>query len=414
MSKRPQLLFTWEMGGNYGHANKIVQLAQAVAPWADVTIAAKNPVAIREMAPDLPARLLPAAITNTRPMHPGEPQSACFAGALLQDGWDRADHLSPLVETWRNLLDLVQPDVVIAQAAPTAILAAKTWRKSAQHLPIVILGSGYDNPPLTTPMPLFDTRLKGAAQIAAAQEKQALGVGNSVLAQHQIGGQSSFADLIRPELSLLVCWPEIDHYADRAQDAAGAHHYLGPLTTLGAGGQIRWRDRDVPRVFAYLRPNTPQSVAGFGALHARAPDLDVILAAPGIERGEAEQLIARGVQVVDGPAQLDLILGDCDLAISHFGNGVVAACLEHGIPQIGLPSQREQAMLARAMADRGLCLGIEGSYGPAEVDNLIQRVLDTPLYRSNAKAAAAQVTELSSAAAADRAAAKLAELIDRD
>jgi UDP-N-acetylglucosamine:LPS N-acetylglucosamine transferase len=53
------------------------------------------------------------------------------------------------------------------------------------------------------------------------------------------------------------------------------------------------------------------------------------------------------------PLKLSAILRDCDLVISHAGNGTVAATLLAGIPQLLLPTQLEQMLLSRRVVELG-------------------------------------------------------------
>ncbi len=370
MAERPRLLFAWELGDNFGHAGKIVCVARALADRYDVFIAAKNPGAIRQMAPDLDARLLPAPVVKTRNMQPDEAPGASFPGMLLQDGWDDPATLAPFVEAWWNLFDLVEPDVLIAQAAPTALLAAR-----GLEMRRVILGSGYDNPPCATPMPLLFPEQAGAADTAARQEAMALATANATLEAAGQPAMAHFCDLLKVDLSLLVTWPELDHYEDRDALQPDLPPFIGPLAVREAGTEVGWVGRDGPRIFAYLRPGSPQSVAAFGALLAMAPRADIVIASPGIIDKEADLLRGAGAQVIDGPVRLAPLLERCDLGISHAGNGTATALLLAGVPQLFLPTQMEQTLFARTLGRRGFGLGIGGRYGKAEVAQAIDRVL---------------------------------------
>ena len=94
MPDRPRILFGWEMGANLGHAGKVTRVAAMLEDRAELFVAAREPVAIRQMAPDLKARLLPAPFSLTRPMRRGERPGLCFPGNLLTEGWESPDILS--------------------------------------------------------------------------------------------------------------------------------------------------------------------------------------------------------------------------------------------------------------------------------------------------------------------------------
>lgn len=343
----------------------------------EILIAAQSPAAVRQLAPDLPATLLPAPKHPPRPRRRGEAAAACFPGALLREGWEDPAVLTALVEAWRNLFRLTRADILIAQAAPTALLAAR-----GLGMGCVILGSGYDNPPAATPMPVFDPALTGAPEQEAAATRAA----NAALRAHAAPEVGAFADILTCELSLLATWPELDHYPNRADLHPDHARPIGPLITEDAGAPAAWRDRGAPRVFAYLRPGLPASAATFGALHRMAPDLDVLLAAPGVAPEEARRLIDRGVQVVDGPVRLSDIMEGCDLGVSHGGTGVSSLLALRGVPQICLPGHQEQAMLTRTLAGQGAARGLGGRFGSDEAARMLSGAVGDQGLRDGARA----------------------------
>lgn len=366
---RPRLLFAWEMGANYGHAVKIACVARHLADAAEIFVAAREPAALRAVAPDLPMTLLPAPFARMRGQHPGEAPPENFPAMLVTEGWDRPETLAALIEAWRSLFDLVRPDVLVAQAAPTATVAAR-----GLGMRTAILGGGYDNPPLAVPMPLFD-REKGKPEVAARQEAEVLAAVNGALRRAGAPEAARFRDLMESDLSLLVTAQPFDHYGDRAALQPDHPPYLGHLAETARGAALHWAGRSGARIFAYLRPGSQTASAALSALDRLGPENDIILAMPGVPETQAARLAARGVQVCDGPVRLDGILGDCDLGISHASNGIGAAFVTAGVPQIGLPGHREQAMFARAIAKAGLGLGIEGRFGADAVVGAIRHAL---------------------------------------
>ncbi len=406
MPDRPRILFGWEMGANLGHAGKVTRVAAMLEDRAELFVAAREPVAIRQMAPDLKARLLPAPYSLTRPMRRGERPGLCFPGNLLTEGWESPDILSALCEAWSGLIELVRPDVIVAQAAPTLLLAARGQGKRT-----VMLGSGYDNPALSVPMPVFESPEPDAATVAGAQEAMALAAANEALARRDLPPAQSFKDLMEADLSLLLTWPEADHYPDRAALQPDHPEFLGMLTSASAGAAASWADNGNPRVFAYLRGGHRPSAAAYGALHRMGRELDTVLAAPGIEPADAARLRERGVQVFDGTVDHGPLLGKCDLGLSHGSNGMVGAFLAKGVPQIGLPLHREQSMITRAMARRNLALGLEGRYGTDQVVEAIRRILASRDFADRTRLAARKIASYSSCAAELIAADKIMELV---
>jgi hypothetical protein len=400
------VLFAWELGANFGHANKIARAAERLQDQVDLFVAAREVAAIRQIAPDLKTTLLPAPYARTRRLSPGEHPPANFAAMLSTEGWHDPAALGATIEAWRSLFDLVQPDVIVAQAAPTALLAA--WGSGRKT---VILGGGYDNPPLSAPMVPFDGENPALAEIAESQEAAVLACANDALALIGAPRAENFCDLMACDLSLLMTWPEIDHYENRAQVHPDHPPYLGALLGTGQGVEMDWAGRNGARILAYLRPGSPFATSGLRALAAAGPAHDIILSAPGIAPVDHKALTARGVQVSDKPVRLDRLLPDCDLGLSHASNGVGAAFLQAGVRQVGLPAQREQAMFARKLARSGLGLGIEGQFGPEVVNQAIRQALSDKTMKNRVREVADEIAARNSIAPDQAAAIAIKQLI---
>lgn len=364
---RPRILFAWEMGANFGHITKIAKVAEELVGKAEISVAVREPAAFRKMLPDLPAQLLPAPYGRSRSLHAGEKSPANFSAMLATEGWDDSDGLAGLIESWRALFDLVRPDLLVCQAAPTALLAAY-----GVPLRRVVLGSGYDNPPMAHPIPPFDPASAGT--LCAQQEAAVLVSANAALSHHGTAPAERMRDILCGDASLLVCWPQLDHYPERPTIQPDHPPYLGPLFSDDRGVEAIWSGRKGRRIFAYLRPGNAVAGTALRALQKIGPENDIIIAAPHIQPDQAAKLKQAAVQVVDGPARLAGLLKDADLGICHSGTGVASAFLAAGVPQIGLPTHREQAMLSRAVARAGAGLGIAGRY---DDEVIIKAISDT-------------------------------------
>ncbi|WP_420860565.1 glycosyltransferase [Algirhabdus cladophorae] len=394
---RPRILFAWEMGENLGHANKLARVAEQLEGRADIIVAARNPAAIRTMGPQLDATLLPAPFVPSRVLARGEAQGESFAGVLASSGWDNPQNLTALMEAWRNLMTLLRPDIVVTQAAPTAQMVSKQMQ-----LPTVILGSSYDNPPLTVPMPAFAPDQPRSVALALRQEADVLHTANTAIAAlFGAPAAARFADLLRPDVSLLMTLPQLDCYANTRDEGA---EYLGPLIsdTVGATG-ARWANDDRAKVFAYLRPGSAEAAKTLGGLYRAALQHQVILVAPGLVEQDANRLTERGVQVFDSPLRLDKVLPDSDLGVSHAGHGISAGFLKYGLPQIAVPTHREQLLTTQAIARAKVGLGMVGSFDAAAIQALIDRTLTNSKISLKCREVSDFIKETGSAAAAQRA-----------
>jgi len=121
----PRILFAWEAGENFGHVSKIAEVARSLTGRAEVLAAVRNPIALRQIAPDLPVTVLPAPAAPPQAPTAGDDAGRSYPDVLRHIGWSSPQTLGPLVEAWRNMFALARPDVLVVQAAPTALLAAR-------------------------------------------------------------------------------------------------------------------------------------------------------------------------------------------------------------------------------------------------------------------------------------------------
>lgn len=383
---RPHILFAWELGAHFGHASKILEVAGALGDAARLSVAARNPAGFRQLAPDLAVDLLAAPVAAPRRALAAPDHGQSYPDDLRHCGWRDPAELAALVEAWTTLYRLAKPDLIVAQAAPTALLAAR-----GLDLPTAMVGSGYDAPPRCTPMPPFLFWQPERRAEVARREARILDTANAALARWRRPALDCFADVLRTDTYGVATFAEVDHYAPRSQFEPGHPPYLGQLVTLDKGAEIDWLPGARRRILVYLRPGLRGFDACMGALAGLGPDHDVVLAAPGASLGLRDQLAGAPVRLIDGPVRLDRLLGACDLGICHASNGIAAAFILHGVPQIGLPGHAEQVMVARSVMRHRLGLGLIGDYGTPEVARAISRVLADADIAPRVRAVAARV-----------------------
>ncbi|MFK7875246.1 MAG: glycosyltransferase [Paracoccaceae bacterium] len=368
-----RILFAWEMGHNFGHAAKIAPIARRLSPDMDVWVAARDMTAFRQIAPDLKCRLIPApyAPTETTPR-----ATYGYPGAIQSEGWGTQSQLNMQVQAWDAMFDAIQPDILVAQAAPTALLASRAQSIKRPSLKRVVLGSGYDTPILSDPMPSFDVKTQSDPETlrkAAAQERDTLHTANVALETIGAAKAPRLCDVLAPDLSLLVAWPETDHFA--AQRKTSNAVYLGQMPGPNIGKHMNWAGRDRPKILAYLRPGSNIAQIGYDALSLLAAQHDIICAAPGLPAQNVKTLQQAGLQIHNGPVCLPPLLDGTDLILSLGGSGLVADGLRHGIRQVLLPTTREQMLVATQMARQGLAVGLAGTYTAQKVAEVTQALL---------------------------------------
>lgn len=392
-SRRPRILFAWELGDNYGHASKIVEVAKALGERAHISIAARVPAAVRAMANGLDATIGPAPHVPFQP--PSDPNEIAFGYSdnLAYLGWGSAGGLSRLVEDWHAVFNREAPDILVAQAAPTALLAAR-----GANFTVTTLGSGFDSPPRSNPMPPFIhwTKDEGGRRRKTLEVREAaiLARANQVLAVNKCAPLSAVCDVLRADHSYLATIPELDQYGPRSRFEPDHPPYVGQLITTSQGVRKNWpKATGRKRIIAYLRPNTQAALSALHGLALLRSQHDILLAAPGISHSFARELTNAGVDVTDGPLHLDGLLEQADIGVSHASNGIAAAFLIAGLPQLGLPNHAEQAMVAYAISKGKLGLGLGGAYTSEHfVDHINRLVSDTEIAQTT-KACALKIAQ---------------------
>jgi len=362
---KPRILIAWEAGANYGHVAKISAIATALGSRAEVTVALRDPVAFRTLAPNLPVRLLPSPLP---PYDASQPTGWNYADNLRHLGYVSSDAIAALIESWRNLFTLTKPDLLITEAAPTALLASRGMRFKTLHV-----GSGFEIPPMTDPMPAFLHWSDQNKDRTVAGEREVLGWINGALPRFKVEPLNRVADTLEADGQALLTIPELDHYPTEIRHADT--EYFGSLYNQTAGIRATWLDAH-PKIFAYLYGHTSGGVATIEALGSLGKELDIILASPGLDRKIVEQITAQGVQVFDKPVRLDGLLEECSLGINHASMGTSVAFALAGIPQIGIPSQIEQMMMSYAIGKNGLGIGLNGKASARDMRGIILQTLE--------------------------------------
>ena len=79
------------------------------------------------------------------------------------------------------------------------------------------------------------------------------------------------------------------------------------------------------------------------------------------------------------------ILRRASAVVTHGGHGTVVRALAAGVPMVVLPHGRDQADNARRITSRGAGIALRRSAKPTKIATAVQRLLDTPGYRTAAE-----------------------------
>lgn len=372
-----RVLIAWELGEALGHLARCARLAQGLrAGGHTVVLALKDlrmPLARLGLegidcvqAPQLPAR---GGARATQP--------ASYAGVLLACGFGDAPALVARLQGWQGVIALAQPDVVVADHAPGALLAA-----AASGVPHLAVGNGFALPPPTDPWP---TIRPWSATAAAACRREEDALDRTVAGALAAIGRSASPRLrerFGPQ-DVLDTFAELDAFGGRS----GAH-YVGPLGTLPGARPLRWQGTGGHRVLAYLRPGVP----GFAQLMAALSDADaeVVCAAPGLAPAQAQQWASRRMRIALGAVQLEGLLDQATLAVGYGSGAFSTQALLAGVPVLAVPRHAEQRLLAGRLEALGAGRCIDPRRAEGAWPGLLQQALRDTGLRDGAQAFAAR------------------------
>ncbi len=356
-----------------GHVQTLRPIADALAAHGHQLYAALKDVSqARGFGPQSAVRHLQAPV-RLNPVRDCFPLPSTFTHILHNAGFSSVDELRPHVDAWRALFDLIEPDLMICEHSPTALLASQSRR-----LKRVVIGTGFSCPPDRHPLPDWRPYLRNDPARLLRDEARVLSVMNELLEMWNQPPLERVTELYcRADQRVLVTFAELDHFVPPRADG----EYWG-IWSNRTGQPPRWPAGEGKKVFAYLKP--------FPALPAlldylRRVRLPTIIYGPTIERNFQEQNRSETLQFVAEPVELAAVGRQCDLAILNSTHGSTTAMLLAGAPLLLLPLFLEQQLLADRVVQFGAGLSANYQNGPEAVTKL-QTLLSSNRYSQSARA----------------------------
>lgn len=371
-----RILCAWELGGGLGHVNKLKPVAERLrARGHEVLFAVREintGMVLREIGfPTLQApRFAGRVVASTQP--------ATYAEMLITVGFASEQRVAPVVGAWLDLYRVVRPDLVLANHAPAALLAAQV-----ACLKRAAMGTGFEVPPRTEPMPVIRPWQKTTAARVQRSEAGALGVVNAVLAKLKAPPLQRLADLYATDAEFLAAFPELDAFPGRPEP-----DYLGMIYDTPADGAVRWPAGRGERVFAYLNAHYPGAMTI--ARELKALGRPTLLYMFGGDAKQLAELKGPNMEIADGPLPLGQVFKDARIVVCHAGGGLIAASLLAGVPLVLFPAFVEQMLTARGAAPTGGVAVEMQSSDPAKVRAVLERALADPKLAEGARRFAAK------------------------
>ncbi len=427
------ILLAWELGGGLGHLMNLRPLAEGLLRRGHRVVAVLRDLsAARQFLVDPAVAILQAPFKHAR-IRDIEP-TCTFAQILHNCGFGDADELLTLAEAWRKLYDYIQPDLIIFDHSPTALLASAGYPARR-----ALIGTGFFSPPDTGApgLPNLRTWLTPNQAELEAHEAQVLANINAALARWSMPPLARVAELYNSrsenrrarspfapgataavvaeqkrtvplssdgfpirsqwlDQNFLMTFRELDPY-DRGPDT----EYWG-IWSGGMGEPPRWPPGRGRKIFAYLKPfpSLPQLLEALNGL----PNPSLVYV-PGLAARRREQYRNPTLQFADAPVEMQQVVRECDLAILNGTHATTVAMLLSGKPALHIPIFLEQAINARTAERLGAALCVSPS-DPNAVAAALRALLTTDRLAQGAKAFAAGYADFNPET-------QLARLLDR-
>ena len=326
-----RVLLTWELGGGLGHLGNLYFLASNfVRRGHYVSMALRDLPRAQVFFGELPVDYFQAPFRPEVPINTVA-VPATYADLLYNVGFGDAGELRELVERWLTIFSESQPDLIICEHSPTALLAARQ-----SDLPRIVCGAGFFCPPAGELLPVLRPWRVGQRQALVDSETRVLERTNLALAGLGSRPLARLSELYSDvSADLLLTFPEMDHFGPRTAN------YWGPWF-WSKGVACEWPQGDRPRVFAYLKPSRGLESL-FSALNRLR--LSSLVSCDGIPLKQQAQFHSNTLRFTDSPVDVRKVSEECDIAITNANQATLGAILLSGKPLLMLPLHLEQYLL---------------------------------------------------------------------
>jgi UDP:flavonoid glycosyltransferase YjiC (YdhE family) len=381
-----RILLAWELGAASGHLAGLRPLVEGLlARGHQVTLAAQNLRNAARVFAGLDFPIVPAP--RTHELYGGlQDPPLNYSEILMRYGYIDAPMLAALVRAWRALMQLTAADVLVADHAPTALLAAR----GLQNLRCIAFGNSFAVPPDVHPTPNMRRWLDVPQQRLLNSDTLVLETINQSLPS-SADPLSAVHQLFDRADRMFVGIPELDPYGPRQ-----AGFYLGLYLGISGKAAANWPAGEGKRIFAYLRADYTEIDHVLTALSACGARCLIHMA------GASQALIKRyhssRLVFSDTPVDIASAATQCDAAICHSGTGTVNALLQ---------AQLEQFLLARNVDALGAGIVVVPEEVKSEFGKALQSILENPSFSGYARTLANRYREPSMQAMLDHAIARI-------
>jgi hypothetical protein len=331
-----------DAGGGRGHVTTLAAVARAMGPEVALVAALSNFSHAGELRGLCQALVRAPDTRRSREVPPGQllPGGASWATALVRMGLSDESRARRSLAFWRKTIVDHDISVLVADAAPLALLAARGLRDEGWAIRTVSIGTGYFTPPAS--LPRFPA-LHADLPVAPEDEEAVLGAINRAAGADDIAPLPRLPALYLADLTLVTTLPALDPYlADRPEDDLIAPLVPASASLAGAGDEV----------FVYFSTDELRDPELLAALEALPLPRRGFL--PATPPEVIARLRASGMVILDRPTSADDIAARSRLILHAAPHGTLCLAALAGLPQFAVPHHLEQLFNAQRAAALGI------------------------------------------------------------
>ena len=338
-------------------------------------------------------RLASEAGFEVLPVETLDPEHVLRCSRSGRANWWGAAELERLVAADREILDRVEPDIVLTDfrlslptscelaGVPLAMVLNAAWTnhyavrtRAPEHLPVTRL---FGRRLSDAVAPLLKRWILSADARPFRRFRRRLG----------LAPRGNIWDQWRGDLNLMVDTPQ---YAPTRNLPPG-FHYIGPIPWEPEGqapGFLRRLDTGKPTVYVTMGSTGNAEFFGHAIDLVRDGSCNCVITTAGLAQLTDLPPNVFAIDYAPGSS----IMAVADVVICHGGNGTIYQAMAHGVPIIGIPTMHDQEFNLDRVVDLGLGLHLsELRFRPGALRDALNEVLHNDRYR---RAAAVQAEVL--------------------
>ena len=351
-------LLAWQIGDGRGHITKLRIIGEALTSRGVSCSAAlidlEHAAELKHVTTSIVRVPRPPYFHHLR-LDAGYPPAATYGEFLGDLGFASSRIVSKHLGYWRDVMISTKPQIVIAEQAPTALLAARSLK-----IPTVALGTTYTLPP--TNLKEFPILLDEFIRCKWSEADMCAEI-SAAVEPFGLPSLSHLAELYTSDLALPVGIHMLDPYADVRVEPR-----LPPRIDVEAREQPWTLKRD--EVFVYLSTSNRSDAGIADALARLRVPLRVYIA--GTNPEHVHVFRSRGIRVEQRPVRHKKIVRSSRIMFHSGSYGTMCLGIRGGIPQVTAPQQLEQLYNGRRLAREGGGYCIEPNDGQVYFDRIME------------------------------------------